>query len=77
MKCGDSIIKGDVVIIIHEIQHSVYHRIGNDLIIKEILMLEEAISGYSRILTHLKNDNMFKVQSPKDQIIAHGSKFYL
>jgi DnaJ-class molecular chaperone len=40
MKCGDSIIKGDVIIIINEIQHSVYHRVNNDLIVKEILLLE-------------------------------------
>ena len=56
--------KGDLVVLVNVEEHQTYKRIGSDLMIMEHLSLAEALSGYSRILSHASGHRLVKVHYP-------------
>jgi DnaJ-class molecular chaperone len=56
--------KGDLVVLVNVEEHQTYKRIGSDLMIIEHLSLAEALSGYSRILSHASGHRLVKVHYP-------------
>ena len=45
--------KSDLIVIINELEHPVYKRRGNDLVIEVELKLYQALFGFDKVITHL------------------------
>jgi len=64
LACAGDHGKGDLVVLVNVEEHQTYKRIGSDLMLMEHLSLAEALSGYTRILSHASGHRLVKVHYP-------------
>jgi DnaJ family protein A protein 2 len=65
-------LPGDVVFIVQQKEHAVFHRKGSDLIMKKEISLVEALTGTAFVVNHLDGRKVF-VSSKPGEVIGHES----
>ena len=65
---GPEIPAGDIIIIVREIPHNLFKRIGLDLAMEMEILLVEALCGFSRTVTHLDGRVLLITSGPGEVI---------
>jgi len=64
--------RGDVIVQFKVKKHAVFKRMGADLAMAKELTLVEALCGFEFLVKSLEEQQWFKIQSKKGQVVQHG-----
>jgi DnaJ family protein A protein 2 len=62
------IVPGDIILVVQQKQHAVFHRDGDDLIMEKSIKLVEALCGFKFALTHLDGRTIVIKSKPGETI---------
>lgn len=66
-------IPGDVIFVLQEKEHAVFHRKDSHLFIEKTIPLVNALTGFEFVIDHLDGRKLF-ISTPKDMVIPQGTE---